>query len=169
MSGKSQLFTVGYEGRQLDELIAVLQSAEVDTVIDIRELPLSRRRGFSKTPLGHALREAGIEYVHLRVAGNPYRREDDALAKYAAHVNASSAVVTEVAETARGRRAADSGCQARHPLGRRLRTAVTLGIRAARSSGFGPPLSVVGDRCQPVIARSSSWSSTTSSPVTALA
>jgi uncharacterized protein (DUF488 family) len=106
VSGKSQLFTVGYEGRQLDELIAVLRSAEVDTVIDIRELPLSRRRGFSKTPLGHALREAGIEYVHLRVAGNPYRREDDALAKYAAHVKASSAVVTEVAETARGRRAA---------------------------------------------------------------
>ena len=106
MPGKSQLFTIGYEGRQLDEMIAVLRSAEVDTVIDIRELPLSRRRGFSKTPLGHALREVGIEYVHLRVAGNPYRREDDALEKYAEHVEASDIVVTEVAATARGRRAA---------------------------------------------------------------
>jgi uncharacterized protein (DUF488 family) len=100
------LFTVGYEGRQLDELIAVLMAAEVELVIDIRALPLSRRRGFSKTPLGDALRATGIDYVHLRVAGNPFRRDDDALAKYAAHVEASDGVVTEVAETARGKRAA---------------------------------------------------------------
>ena len=106
MPGKSQLFTVGYEGRQLDEMIAMLQSAEVDTVIDIRELPLSRRRGFSKTPLGHALREAGIEYVHMRVAGNPFRREDHYLEKYAKHVERSENVVSEVAEVARGHRAA---------------------------------------------------------------
>src|SRR6478672_10225180 len=106
MAVKSQLFTVGYEGRQLDELIAVLHDAGVDTVIDIRSLPLSRRRGFSKTPLGNALRAAGIEYIHLRVAGNPFRREENAVAKYAAHLKDDDGVITEVAETARGRRAA---------------------------------------------------------------
>ena len=108
----SVLFTVGYEGRQQGELLAMLAANKVDRVIDIRELPLSRRRGFSKTPLGEALRGAGIEYVHLRIAGNPYRRERNdmprevLLAKYDAHVDESPEVVREVAASARGRRAA---------------------------------------------------------------
>jgi len=34
-------------------------------------LPLSRRPGFSKSPLKAALEEAGIEYVHLKALGTP--------------------------------------------------------------------------------------------------
>lgn len=70
---KRRLFTVGYEGRSLDEFVADLLEAGVRRVIDVRELPLSRRKGFSKTKLSHALTGAGIEYVHLRAAGNPFR------------------------------------------------------------------------------------------------
>jgi uncharacterized protein (DUF488 family) len=66
-----KLFTVGYEGRALDEMIAELVSAGVERLFDVRELPLSRRPGFSKTALGEALRDAGIEYVHVRALGNP--------------------------------------------------------------------------------------------------
>lgn len=40
-------------------------------VIDVRALPLSRRPGFSKTPLRLALAEAGIDYVHLKALGTP--------------------------------------------------------------------------------------------------
>ena len=40
-------------------------------VIDVRALPLSRRPGFSKTPLRLALEEEGIGYVHLRALGTP--------------------------------------------------------------------------------------------------
>ena len=40
-------------------------------MIDVRALPLSRRPGFSKTPLRGALAEAGIDYVHLRALGTP--------------------------------------------------------------------------------------------------
>lgn len=40
-------------------------------VIDVRALPLSRRPGFSKTPLRNALAEAGIGYVHLKALGTP--------------------------------------------------------------------------------------------------
>jgi uncharacterized protein (DUF488 family) len=40
-------------------------------VIDVRALPLSRRPGFSKTPLKGALADAGIDYVHLRALGTP--------------------------------------------------------------------------------------------------
>lgn len=66
-----RLFTVGYEGRSLDELIAALVDAGVDRLVDVRELPLSRRRGFSKTALSNALSEAGIEYLHMKALGNP--------------------------------------------------------------------------------------------------
>ena len=55
-----KLFTVGYEGRALDEMIAELVRAGVERLVDVRELPLSRRRGFSKTALGESLRGAGI-------------------------------------------------------------------------------------------------------------
>ncbi len=64
---------MGYEGRTLDEFVAALVEAGVRRVIDVRELPLSRRKGFSKTKLNDALADAGIEYVHLRAAGNPFR------------------------------------------------------------------------------------------------
>jgi len=67
----SKLFTVGYEGRSLDELLDELVEAGVKRLVDVRELPLSRRRGFSKTALGETLRDAGIDYVHVRALGNP--------------------------------------------------------------------------------------------------
>ena len=48
-----------------------LQAAGVERVIDVRALPLSRRPGFSRSPLRAALEEAGIEYVHLKALGTP--------------------------------------------------------------------------------------------------
>ena len=65
--------SVGYEGRTPAEMVALLRAQRVSRVLDIRELPLSRRRGFSKTALAERLRKAGIEYRHLRFAGNPHR------------------------------------------------------------------------------------------------
>ena len=66
-----RIFTIGYEGATVSEFIAALQEARVERVIDVRALPLSRRPGFSKTPLRNALEEAGIEYVHLKALGTP--------------------------------------------------------------------------------------------------
>lgn len=66
-----RIFTIGYEGATMDEFIAALRTAGVERVIDVRALPLSRRPGFSKTPLRGALKEAGIDYVHLKALGTP--------------------------------------------------------------------------------------------------
>ena len=66
-----RIFTIGYEGTTMGEFIAALKSAGVERVIDVRALPLSRRPGFSKSPLRAALDEAGIEYVHLKALGTP--------------------------------------------------------------------------------------------------
>jgi len=65
------IFTIGYEGATMAEFLAALQGAGVRRVIDVRALPLSRRPGFSKTPLSGALAEAGIDYVHLKALGTP--------------------------------------------------------------------------------------------------
>ena len=53
------------------EFLAALEQAGVERVIDVRALPLSRRPGFSKSPLRAALAEAGIDYVHLKALGTP--------------------------------------------------------------------------------------------------
>src|SRR5436309_12442202 len=66
-----RIFTIGYEGTTVPEFVAALHKAGVERVIDVRALPLSRRPGFSKSPLRAALEEAGIEYVHLKALGTP--------------------------------------------------------------------------------------------------
>jgi uncharacterized protein (DUF488 family) len=66
-----RIFTIGYEATTMGEFIATLREAGVERVLDVRALPLSRRPGFSKSPLRAALGEAGIDYVHLKALGTP--------------------------------------------------------------------------------------------------
>jgi len=66
-----RIFTIGYEGTTVGEFLAALKGAGVERVIDVRALPLSRRPGFSKSPLRAALEESGIEYFHLKALGTP--------------------------------------------------------------------------------------------------
>ncbi|MDP2308610.1 MAG: DUF488 domain-containing protein [Pseudomonadota bacterium] len=63
--------TVGYGGRTVPQFVEALRRAGIGTLVDVRLLPLSRRKGFSKTALSAALADAGIAYVHLRGLGNP--------------------------------------------------------------------------------------------------
>ncbi len=65
------LCTIGYENAAWPAVLASLRAAGVEQVIDVRQLPLSRRPGFSKTPLRAGLAEAGLGYVHLRALGTP--------------------------------------------------------------------------------------------------
>jgi len=67
----TSLYTAGYEGRAIDEFLDALVQAGVERLVDVRELPLSRCRGFSKTALRNALAEVGIDYVHAKPLGNP--------------------------------------------------------------------------------------------------
>lgn len=73
-----KVFTIGYEGATMDSFLAALGQAGVRQVIDVRQLPLSRRPGFSKAPLAAALKERGIGYVHLKALGTPKPGRDAA-------------------------------------------------------------------------------------------
>ncbi|MFE8647172.1 DUF488 family protein [Sphingomonas sp. NCPPB 2930] len=65
------LLTIGYEGASLQDFIETLKGASVNTLLDVRELPLSRRKGFSKRALAEALEAHGIAYRHERDLGSP--------------------------------------------------------------------------------------------------
>jgi uncharacterized protein (DUF488 family) len=65
------IYTIGYEGASVQGLIGTLEHMGIQHVLDVRELPQSRRPGFSKKVLAEALAQAGIEYSHLRQLGDP--------------------------------------------------------------------------------------------------
>lgn len=73
-----KIYTIGYEATTMADFLAALAGAGVKRVIDVRALPLSRRPGFSKSMLAATLREAGIDYVHLKALGTPKRGRDAA-------------------------------------------------------------------------------------------
>jgi uncharacterized protein (DUF488 family) len=76
-----ELYTMGYEGASQTALLETLLFNDIETLLDIRELPQSRKPGLSKTALGLAARDHGIAYEHIRALGTPrdirYRRKRD--------------------------------------------------------------------------------------------
>lgn len=78
-----KLFTIGYEGLGMDEFMSLLAENDIETIVDVREMPLSRKPGFSKKSLESALNLSGREYVHLVALGCPkpvrdqYREDGD--------------------------------------------------------------------------------------------
>jgi uncharacterized protein (DUF488 family) len=70
------VFTIGYEGRSLDDLLQALTINHVHLLVDVRENAVSRRPGFSKRRLSEALAIAGIEYRHEPLLGNPRENRD---------------------------------------------------------------------------------------------
>ena len=66
-----KLLTIGYEGRDIDEFITRLKRFNISRLIDVREIPLSRKRGFSKSALRERLEDENIEYVHVKALGSP--------------------------------------------------------------------------------------------------
>lgn len=65
------MYTIGYEGRELSAVLGKLIDEGVRILVDVREVPLSRKKGFSKRAFEEALREHGIRYLHVRELGCP--------------------------------------------------------------------------------------------------
>jgi uncharacterized protein (DUF488 family) len=65
------VLTIGYEGLDMSTFIGALCANKVDTLVDIRATPLSRKPGFSKKALAGHLSLAGIAYLHVGALGCP--------------------------------------------------------------------------------------------------
>jgi uncharacterized protein (DUF488 family) len=66
-----ELLTIGYEGLEIDEFVNRMKRFHISRLIDVREIPISRKPGFSKTSLKERLQQENIEYVHVKALGSP--------------------------------------------------------------------------------------------------
>jgi uncharacterized protein (DUF488 family) len=104
------LWTFGYERVDIDAFLRRLVDAGADLLVDVRALPLSRKKGFSKAVFSERLAEVGIEYLHRPALGCPkpirdrYRADSD-WARYTrdfmAHLAARDADVRALAAIAK--------------------------------------------------------------------
>jgi len=78
-----KLFTIGYEGLSVGTFFNLLIDNGVENLVDVRELPLSRKPGFSKTALSELAERRGLTYTHVQALGCPseirhaYRADED--------------------------------------------------------------------------------------------
>ncbi len=136
------LFTIGYEGQALDDVLGKLKANKIELVVDVRALPLSRKRGFSKNAFAKALDGVGIAYAHRVALGTPkpmrtrYKRDHDfgALkASFEKYLENQTYSLLELIELVKGKRACLLCFEADPNLCHR-----SLVVAAARKLG-GPP------------------------------
>lgn len=106
------IYTLGYQGAALPDFVRTLKETGISLLLDVRELPQSRRPGFSKRVLSEALEDAGIIYRHMRQLGDPKPGRDAARrgamdefrSIFNAHLDleASQTALREVAQQAGG-------------------------------------------------------------------
>jgi len=94
-SRATSFFTLGYQFHSLTTLLNLLSANEVSVLIDVRQNPVSRKRGFSRISLEKNAARLGIEYLHFPCLGTPpqirkfYGRTGNvrqALKRYEAHL-----------------------------------------------------------------------------------
>lgn len=70
------LYTIGYEGADIDLFVETLLGAGIALVADIRARPFSRKKGFSKSALEQVLVASKIGYRHFGELGDPKAGRD---------------------------------------------------------------------------------------------
>jgi uncharacterized protein (DUF488 family) len=69
------LYTIGHSTRTIEELISVLRAHEIQTLVDIRAFPVSRRLPhFNRESLEASLADPGIRYLWMKDLGG-YRKK----------------------------------------------------------------------------------------------
>ena len=69
------LYTIGHSTRPLEELTGALQAHQIQTLVDIRAFPMSRRLPqFNRDSLEQTLPAAGVQYQWMKTLGG-YRKK----------------------------------------------------------------------------------------------
>jgi len=72
------LYTIGHSTRSLEELIDALRTHSIETLVDIRQFPVSRRLPhFNRESLEKGLPLAGIRYVWMKGLGGMRKKIRD--------------------------------------------------------------------------------------------
>jgi uncharacterized protein (DUF488 family) len=73
----TKLFTAGYQGHSIETFLDLLTAHGVAHVVDVRQLPFSRKPDFSKKRLAAHLAGAAIGYTHIVALGTPKVLRDE--------------------------------------------------------------------------------------------
>ena len=74
------VYTLGHSTRSLDELVEILHAHGVTQLVDVRTVPKSRHNPqFNADTFPGALRDAGIDYVHLETLGGLRHTRKDSI------------------------------------------------------------------------------------------
>jgi uncharacterized protein (DUF488 family) len=121
----STVYTIGYEGTDIDRFLETLLTLRVEVLADVRAVALSRKKGFSKGALSGRCEEIGVRYEHLVDLGDPKDgreaarsgRYDDFRQIYEAHLalDSTAAALKALTSTA-ARRTTCLMCFERDPL-----------------------------------------------------
>ncbi len=119
------VYSIGYQLRDLEEVLSELIAAGVGALVDVRETAWSYKKGFSKSQLKQGLEEAGIEYVHAQFVGNPKAirkaaaTHEECLIAYSDYLSQHPELVEEfnvlIAEFERKGKSVCLMCYERHP------------------------------------------------------
>ncbi|MEO6901788.1 MAG: DUF488 domain-containing protein [Bacteroidia bacterium] len=72
------IWTIGHSTRSLTEFVEMLNSFQIEIVVDIRSFPGSRKYPhFNKEALAISLPEAGLQYIHLKNLGGRRKTNPD--------------------------------------------------------------------------------------------
>jgi len=63
------LFTIGYEGRDIDSFLNILIHNQIDILIDVRKNPFSMNFSFTRSKLEKYLGKVDIQYTHIPELG----------------------------------------------------------------------------------------------------
>lgn len=69
LCSKTGIFTIGYEGKDIDSFLNILIKNEIDLLIDVRKNPFSMNFSFTKDKLKKYLEKIGIDYIHIPELG----------------------------------------------------------------------------------------------------
>ena len=154
------IYTVGYEGIELAEFLRQLRGAQVQILVDVRDVALSRKRGFSKKALAAAVGAAGMEYLHVQSLGCPKpvrdrhraSRDWDAYTRaYMAHLQQQGSAVSELAALCKNSAAAllcyeaDAGFCHRTYVARAVAAITGGGVLHIGSAGVTPDRAMTSD------------------------
>jgi uncharacterized protein (DUF488 family) len=131
----ARIWSVGYSGHTPETFLELLRRNGIQVVADVRDRPLSRKKGFGKGALEPFLLANGVGYVHLKALGAPapvrdaYKETGDVeafRAAYARHLAGQGLAIGELEALARQEPTAmlcleaDASVCHRHVLARQL-------------------------------------------------
>jgi len=105
-----KIMTLGYEGATSQEFFDVLLKNRIQLIVDVRELPISHKVGFSKASLVKTASDYSMNYIHMPALGCPkrirhdYRKDNDWVRytrRFTAYLNTQNVALDELAELAR--------------------------------------------------------------------